>query len=231
MDQLELQVDPRSVTGKKVRFLRKQKIVPVHVFGPGMDSLSVQCDANQLRQVLPLAGKTGVVNLKLNGDTKTVMVREVQKNALTGELLHVDFFQVSMAEKITAEVPVILVGQAPALKIKENMLVQNLQSLTIEALPGQLPSSIELNVGSLLEAHQEIKIKNIRLNPKITVLNSPESTIVRISIMRAEKEEVVAAVAPVGEEAAAAAEGAPEAAAEGAEPAAKEGEKKEKAKE
>lgn len=208
MQELELKASPREVLGKKVRFLRRQGIVPVHIFGRNVASLSLQCSAADMQRVLPQAGMTGLISLRLNRETepRNVMVREIQKNPITGEVLHVDLYQVSMTERIKAEVPIVLTGEAPALKIKENIMVQGMDNLTIESLPGQIPSSVELDVSSLTEAHQEIRVKNIILSDRVTVVSDPDSVIVRISILRAEKaEEVVAA--PVTEEGAAPAEG------------------------
>lgn len=208
MSPLELQAITREVRGKKVRFLRRKGIVPLHIFGHNVESVALQCEAAQLQQVLPQAGKTGIISLRLDGETepRSVMVREIQRDILTGELLHVDFYQVSMAEQIKAQVPIVLVGQAPALRIKENMLVQELRNLSIECLPGQIPSSIELDVGSLTEVHQEIRVKNIRLDEKICVITEPDVVIARIGVQRVEEvpEKVVAEVAPAEEVAAAA---------------------------
>ena len=120
MGQIELQATNRETLGKKVRFLRRQGIIPTHLFGHDVESVTLQCDAVQLRQVLAQAGKTRLLSLKLDKAKKprNVVVREIQKDPCTGELLHVDFYQVRMAEKIKVEVPIVLVGEAPALKLK-----------------------------------------------------------------------------------------------------------------
>lgn len=208
MEQIKLQVAPRVVLGKKVRFLRRQGIVPVHVFGHNVESLALQCDTVQLRRVLPQVGKTRLISLKVDNEAepRNVMVREVQRHPISGGLLHVDLYQVAMAEKIKAAVPVVLMGEAPALKVKENMLVQELNEVTVECLPALCPARIEVDSSSLQEARQELKVKSIVLDKEIAILNDPEATIVRIVVRRVEKEEVVVAAAPeaVAAEAAAA---------------------------
>ena len=207
MGQIELQATNREIRGRKVRFLRRQGIIPIHLFGHGVEPVALQCDTMQLKRVLPQAGKTKIINLILDEAKrpKNVMVREIQRDPLTGELLHVDFYQVRMAEKIKVEVPIVPVGEAPALKSKENMLLQELNSLTIECLPDQIPASVELDLSSLTEAGQAIQVQDIMLGEGITVLTDPKHIVVKISLRPLEKmeeveEAVVEEVVEVAEE-------------------------------
>jgi len=167
----------------------------------------LQCDTAQLKQVLARAGKTGIVSLKLDKTKKprNVMVREVQREPRTGELLHVDFYQVRMEEKIRVEVPIVPVGEAPALKSKENFLVQELNNLTIECLPDEIPGRVELDISALVDVDQAIHVEDIRLDDRITVFNNPEQMVTKIStgfiervIEEEEVEAEVEAEAPEG---------------------------------
>jgi len=191
MEQIELQATNRDILGKKVRFLRHEGIIPVHLFGHNIKSAALQCEATHLEQVLAQAGKTRLISLKLDKAKRprNVVTREVQRDWRTGALLHVDFYQVIMTEKIEVEVPIVLVGEAPALKSKENMLLQELNSLTIECLPDQIPASVELDLSSLTEAEQAIQVKDIMLGEGSTVLNDPERLVVKISVQPLEKRE------------------------------------------
>lgn len=211
MDQIELKVTSREVLGKKVRFLRRQGVIPVHLYGPGIESMALQCDTTELQRVLDEAGKTQLISLKIDNEKKprTVVVHEVQIEPQTGESLHVDFYQVKMAEKVKVEIPIVLLGEAPALKLKENMLVQELNTLSVECLPAKIPPSVELDLNSLTESEQAMRVKDIELDREVTVLNDPELVMVKISVRRIEKveepviaeEEIeVSEEAPVGEE-------------------------------
>ncbi len=209
MDQIELEVSSRGVLGKKVKLLRRKGITPVHVFGHGIESLALQCDAVGLRKVLAKAGHARLVNLKIDDgqESRTVVVREIQRGPLTGELIHADFYQVNMEEQVRIEVPVALIGEAPALREKENTLAHELTTLTIECLPAQIPASIEVDISSLAEKDQVIRVGDIVLGKDVTVINDAEVVVVRISMRRIEKEEVAVeaeAVAEVGEAAEAA---------------------------
>jgi large subunit ribosomal protein L25 len=187
---MELLANKREILGKKVRFLRRQGITPVHLFGHNVETMPLQCDTVQLQHVLVRTGKTRLISLVLDKEKKprNVMVREVQREPRTDELLHVDFYQVSMEEKIRVEVPIVLVGEAPALRLKENFLAQELNSLTIECLPDKIPNRIELDLSSLTDTGQAIHVKDITLGDEITVLNNPEQLVAKISIRYAEKE-------------------------------------------
>ncbi len=200
MEQIELQATNREILGRKVRFLRRQGILPVHLFGHDVESLALQCDTAQFQRVLAQAGKTRLISLKLDKARRprNVVVREIQRDPRTGELLHVDFYQVRMAEKMKVEVPIVLVGEAPALKSKENMLLHELNSLTIECLPDQIPANIEVDMSSLAEAEQAIRVKDVVLDKEVTILNDPEHLIVKISL-RPRVEEVVEEVAEAPE--------------------------------
>ena len=199
MEKIELHVANRETLGKKVRFLRRQGVTPVHLFGHGIKSEALQCDTTHLQQVMAQAGKTSVISFKLDKDKRprNVVIRGTQKDPSTGELLHVDFYQVRMDEKIQVEVPIVLIGEAPALKLKENMLEQELHGLTVESLPDHIPSNVEVDVSSLAEKDQAIHVSDIAPGEGVTILSDPEHIIVKISRRHVEKIEEV----PVEEEA------------------------------
>ena len=199
MDKIELKVTNREILGKKVRHLRRQGITPVHLFGHGIESLALQCDTGQLERVLAQAGHTGLISLKLDREKKlrTVVVREFDRDWRRGQLLHVDFYQVKMGEKIKLEVPVVLVGEAPALKSKDNMLEHELGTLTVECLPEKIPTSIELDISSLTEPGQAVRVKDIAPSGDIAILNDPELVVVKISFRPVEKVEEVVVEKPV----------------------------------
>ncbi|MEE8636818.1 MAG: 50S ribosomal protein L25 [Dehalococcoidia bacterium] len=195
MDRVELEAANRGILGKKVKHLRRQGITPVHVFGHGVKSLALQCDNRELERALGQAGHTALISLKLDEEKRprTVVVREVDRDWRRGELLHVDFYQVRMGEKIRLEVPVVLLGEAPALRSKANMLEHELETLTVECLPGKIPAGIEVDISGLAEPDQAIRVKDIGLEEDIVVLNDPELVVVKIGWRSVEKveEEVV----------------------------------------
>jgi len=217
MEGLTLEASKRDILGKKTRFLRRRGITPTHLFGHGLESLTLECDTAKLNRLVARAGKTRLITLGIKGDKepRSVFIKEIQRNACTGELLHVDLYQVRKAEKIKVDVPIVLVGEAPALKVKEYTLTPSLTSLSIECLPDKLPPQIEVDLSPLVEVGQAIHVRDIPLSPDITLHTDPDQMVVKVSEIRIEKvEEVVAAEEVVAE---AAAEGAEAVAEEGAE--------------
>jgi large subunit ribosomal protein L25 len=204
-EKIELKVEKREVTGKRVKFLRQKGVVPVHLFGHNVESMALQGEAMVLGKVLSQAGRTRLIDLKVGRSQKNhnVMVREVQRDPIRGSLMHVDFYEVNMAEKIRVEVPISIVGESPALKVRENMLYQTLNSLLIECLPDKMPDRIRVDISAIKEVDQAIHVKDIVL-PEVTVLNEPDLQIAKVSLRPVEVVEEVkpAAVAAEGAEAA-----------------------------
>jgi len=216
MKRLELEVLKREVKGKKVRFLRRGGLIPCNIYGRGIESQPVQVEARKLGQIIARAGGTDLIALKMGGtDTPgMVIIRDVQRNPMTGEPIHVDFYQVNMSEKLKADVPLVFTGTAPALKLKNVSLLHAMTALQIEALPDDLPHSIEVDISGLELPEQSIHVKDLKVSSKITILADPDQMLIKVAEVRKAVEEVPAAEVP--------AEGEEEAPAEGEEEAAEE---------
>ncbi len=207
MEQIELKAGSRKLLGKKARFIRRQGMTPVHLYGHDTESLALQCDTAQLQQVLKEAGRTHLVSLKLDRARKprNVVIREVQRHPTSGELVHVDFYQVRLEEKIKVEVPISFVGEAPALRAKGSMIIHELSRLEIECLPDRIPSTVAVDLSPLVHDDQSIQVKDISLGEGISILEDPDQVIVRVAPLPTEKVEEV----PKAAEEAAAVEGVP----------------------
>jgi large subunit ribosomal protein L25 len=180
-------VSPRTVTGKKTRFLRRQGITPANLFGQGLDSVAVQCPTGALQIAIAQKGTTRLMDLKIEGEKepRSVFIGEIQRDALSGELIHVDFYQVNKNRKIRVAVPLVLVGEAPAAKLKNNIIEHLLNEVEVESLPGDLPPQIEVDITPLAEADQALHIRDLKLKPGVEVLAAPEQLIVKVKIGRA----------------------------------------------
>jgi large subunit ribosomal protein L25 len=221
MDNLNLQASKREILGKKTRFLRRQGVTPAHLFGHGLESLALQCATPALQQIIAQAGTTRLIYLGIEGDKqpRSVFIREIQRDVCNDELLHVDFYQVKRTEKIRVDVPIVLVGEAPAMKEKGSILTHSLTSLSIESLPAKLPPQIEVDLSPIEEMGQAIHVRDIAFSPDITVLTDPEQMVVKVSEARVVEEEVIAVEEEVAEEVAEGAEAEAEEAKEGEEKA------------
>jgi len=212
METLEIKTENRDTMGKKTRFLRRQGVTPVHLFGHGLKSRSLQCPTIEAERLAARAGTTRLVKLQIEdvGTPHMVFIREIQRNPVSGQLLHIDFFQVKMTEKMTAEIPIVLVGHAPAIKGKGRIMSHPLSHLSVECLPDKLPPRVEVDVSSLEEMEDAIHVKDISLDPEVTILTDPEQLVAKVSEVAAARveEEEMAAAAAVEAVAGGAAEGA-----------------------
>jgi large subunit ribosomal protein L25 len=201
MKRLELEVLKREVKGKKVRFLRRGGLIPCNIYGHGIESQPVQVEARKLGQIIARAGGTDLIALKIGGTATPgmVLIRDVQRNPMTGEPIHVDFYQVNMAEKLKADVPLVFIGAAPALKLKNVSLLHAMTRLQIEALPDDLPHTIEVDISGLALPEQSIHVKDLKVSSKITILADPDQMLIKVAEVRKAVEEVPAAAAAEGE--------------------------------
>ena len=207
MEDISLQVEVREVLGKKTRFLRRQGVTPANIYGAGMESRPIQVDSPTLRRVLVQAGMNVLVNVLVEGekDPYTTFVREAQRHPVSGELLHVDFYKVDLSQPIVSEVPVVLIGEAPAEKLRGGVVTQYLNQVTVESLPASLPREFSVDISGLEEIDQAIYGNVLPQIEGVTILTGPEELLVRINLPRvvaeragAETEEE-AAEAEVGE--------------------------------
>lgn len=195
MEILSLEADKRNITGKKVRFLRRNGQTPANLYGPKTESIAIQTDTKKLEQVLTKAGGTDLISLTIGKDKAVkVLVRGVQREPLTNELLHVDFYKVDLTKKIEADVPIHFHGEAPALKLGNVSVIHLLDELRIEALPDHIPHRIEVDLSMLHEIDQAITVKDIKLPSDITILNDPEQVIAKAIEAKAEVVEEAPAV-------------------------------------
>ncbi len=205
MTNLNLKAIKRDILGKKTRFLRRQGITPAHIFGHDIKSLALQCDTAELQRIIVQGGTTRLVDINIEAEKKprSVFIREIQKDKLSGQLLHVDFYQINKTEKMTADIPIVLVGEAPAVKLKENMIEQLLTQLGVSCLPDKIPPRIDIDISTLEEAGQAIHVSDIVLDPEISITTDPDQLVVKISRIKiaVEKEEVAEAAEAVTMEA------------------------------
>jgi len=199
VEQLELQVEKRTVIGKQVKQLRRQGIIPAVLYGPRIESVPIQADARELRRILMQSGMNRLIALKIDGESKPRMalVREVQRDPVTREVLHVDFYEVVMTEKVRADVALVLVGESPAVEQGKGVLLHGISTVEIECLPGDLIQSIEVDISGLAEIDQAIFVKDLVVPEAVQVLTDGDELVVKVEpVTLAEEEEEEEMVVP-----------------------------------
>jgi large subunit ribosomal protein L25 len=202
MEQIELELSPRTIIGKQVKGLRRQGIVPAVLYGRHMaEPVHLQMSAHVFSRVFAKASTTHLIMLNIQGQAnpQVAMVRDVQREPISGNFYHVDFLAVSMTEKIHLKVPVVLDGQAPPVARNEGLALQSMDEIEIECLPGDLIDAVHVDVSNLTQIGMEIKVSDLTtVLTGIQIMAEPDGLIVRIAPIR---EEVVEEVVPAAVEA------------------------------
>lgn len=221
----KLKVEKRKILGKKVKKLRRSGITPGNVYGKDIKSTAVQLPIAEFMGVYKESGETTLVDLELDGKTLPVLIQNVYRD-FRGNVLHADFFQVNLKEKVKANVALELVGEPKAVTEKIGILMHILPEIEVEALPEALPENIEVQVEHLAQINDQITVADLKVPEGVTVLTDEGQVIAKIEELVSKEALEEAAAEAAAAEAAKAETAAAEAAPEGAEPA--EGEEKPK---
>jgi large subunit ribosomal protein L25 len=192
----DLKVAPRTVLGKKVAQLRRDGKTPANIYGHKVDSRAVQADTVDLLHMMKAGSRNQIISLTVDGEGKprNVMIRDVARDPVTHNVLHVDFIEVSMTERMKAQVRVVLTGDSDAVATYQGILLQMIESIEVEALPTDIPAQFGCDVSVLTQLEQSVHVRDLHIDEsKITVMTDPEVVVARVAAPRlATEEEVVA---------------------------------------
>ena len=189
-ETIVLEVTRRDVQGKQVRHLRAEGIVPGVIYGPTFESLPVQVEWLKLRPVLRAAGGSHLIQVTVEGETHKTLVREVQRDPIRGEVLHIDFYRVRMDVAIRTEVPVSFVGSDLAITKNGGVVTLEMTTVEVECLPGNLPAQIEVDLSLLKVVGDSLLVRDLPQLPGVTYMDSVDHVVVSSTLlMQAEEEE------------------------------------------
>lgn len=173
--------------------MRKRNILPGVLYGPELKKAQpLELDYKTFEKVFEGAGESSLISLEIeNGKKYPVLIHDIQRNPLTGEIIHVDFYQVSLEEEIVAKIPLVFEGTAPAVKDLGGTLVKNISEVEVKALPQKLPKEIKIEVGGLKTFEDNIKISDLRLPEEVKILKEPEEIVASVSPPEKVEEELV----------------------------------------
>jgi large subunit ribosomal protein L25 len=173
-------------------------ITPIHLYGKNTPSMSLQADAADIERLLVSTGGTQPVTVSVQSgeDFPLTFMRQIQRHPVTEEIIHVDFFQVPVAEVMRASVPINLTGESSAIRMLNGVLLQALNSIEVECLPLDIPQAIELDISELDDFEKTIYASAIRLSDSITIITDPGEMVARVNPPRVAVAEEISAGAP-----------------------------------
>jgi large subunit ribosomal protein L25 len=200
-DRVKLELENRTVIGKKVNRLRREGILPATVYGKGVGPFTVQLNARGFADAYRHAGRTGLIDLTIPGQkAQSAFVHGLQRHPVTRSILHVDFLAVDLLIEVTVEVPIHIIGETSLITRGDATLNQVLTTLSVRALPAELPSFVEVDISGLDSMEKSIYVRDITLGGKGTIVTPEDEMIVGLSQSRPAEVEEVTEEAPTGAE-------------------------------
>ena len=202
MKREALTAEKRTITGKKVKFLRREGILPANMFGKAIKSTSLQLPLKDFQKVYNQVHETGLVDLTVGNETHPVLIQNIHIQPITHTPLHADFFKVNLKEKVKATIPIVGVGEPKAVADKIGVLLQSLSEVEVEALPADLPEHIEINIEGLSQIDDSLTIADLKAPTGVGILAEPTEMVFRIAELVSEEAEELAAEEEAAAEAA-----------------------------
>ncbi|MBV9326993.1 MAG: 50S ribosomal protein L25 [Chloroflexi bacterium] len=187
--QLELSAEPRDVFGKHVKRLRREGIIPANIYGHGA-SRAIQAPARALDRLLASGGRTSVIAIAFDGRSETALVKGVQRDPRSGQIVHIDFQAVSMDQEVTSAVPVRFVGESEAVTRLDGVMTHPRTELHVTARAANLPDAVEVDVSVLTELHGAIHVSDLPASSTYRILDPAEEVLAIVLPPKREVEEV-----------------------------------------
>ncbi len=181
-----LKAEKRKELKKQVKDLLKEELIPAVLYGPDIETISIKVSEKDFSKIFKETGESELFKLLLDKDEFLVLVKDIQKDILSGRIIHIDFYQPKLGQKMELAVPLEFIGEAPAQK-KGGIIVKVMHELEVECLPRQIPKEIKVDLSVLENIDSVIKIKDLNLPEGVKPLVSEENIVVSVS--EPEKEE------------------------------------------
>jgi large subunit ribosomal protein L25 len=182
MNRTALEARPRRVFGKKTRFLRRAGYLPANLYGASIESVPMVVETKEIVRILTTTSKNTPLQLTIAGEgqARTAFVWGVQREPVTGALVHVDFYHVEAGHRMRAEVPLVLVNVHPDLEKLDRRINFMLHNVEVETLPEDLPTQIEVDATTLVEVDSEIRVKDLKISDKVHILTSGDQPVAKV---------------------------------------------------
>lgn len=180
MQHARIEAKTREARGRKTASLRAEGMVPAVMYGFETEPKNIVLDRNAFVKVYGQAGESTVVDLEIDGTKHPVLIAEIQRDPLTDFIVHADFRRVDPKRKIEANIPLKLVGVAPAVKELGGTLVQSLEEIEVMSLPDALVNEIEVDVTKLATFDDVVRVKDVVVPEGIEVKSDLEQAVASV---------------------------------------------------
>ena len=197
MKEIAIQASTRKSVGKGLYALRRAGKIPAVVYGPGIDSLAVELEAKEGTKILNGISGSTLLHLKVDGKDISVLVRDLQRDSIRLNILHVDFYAVPTDRVIRVHVPLVFSGVSPAVRDFGGILVHVITGLDVECLPKDLVNEIHVDISTMEKIGDSIAVKDIALSAGIHVLMDQNESVAMVTIQKEEEEPAPVATAAV----------------------------------
>ena len=187
MEEIVLQAEKREVVGKQVKALRRAGKLPAVLYGPHISSQAIMLDFREANRVLPSLTSSQLIVIDLDGEKHTTLIKEKQRHPVRGTIQHVDFRAVSMTEKLRTNVVIELVGESPAVKEYNGVVVTGQEALEVECLPKDLPERIIVDISILAKIGDSIHVSDVKAPENVQILTNPTEMVVLVTAPAAEE--------------------------------------------
>ncbi len=188
MEKIVIQATKREVSGKRVKNLRNAGTLPAVLYGHNVATTQIELKERDFAKAFKVAGESTIIDLVVDGQSKPVLIHDVQRHYLKDNPIHVDFYAVNMSEKLKVHVPIHFVGEAGAVKTLGGTLVKNLSEVEVECLPSDIPQNFEVDISSLNTFEDVVRVSNLKAGNDVTILTPAEEVIVTVAPPRTEEE-------------------------------------------
>jgi len=191
-NNISLSAEPREELGRRVKFLRNKELLPAVLYGQKTKNLAIVLDFKDFEKAFNQAGEQSLIDLEIKGQKESlpVLIHAIQRDVLTGKIIHVDFYRPDLAKKVKTLVPLKIEGESPALRNLGGTLIKNIHEVEVSALPMNIPHEFVVNIDCLETIGSEIFIKDLKVPEGVEILKDPEEVVVLIAAVSRVEEEL-----------------------------------------
>lgn len=180
MQKIELSAQPRTIIGRATKSLRTQDLVPGVIYGHNFASVNIQIPLKAFQKAYGLAGESTLLYVRLGDDSYPTIIHDVAIDPVSDKPIHADFYKVKLDEKIHAKIPLIIIGESPAVKGLGGILVKNINEIEVEGFPQDLPHQFDVDISKLEKFRDHVQIKDLVISDLLTITANSEEIIALI---------------------------------------------------